>query len=142
MKTDASVAWGVLVLFLAVAGHAVWAGPLDRYDSGPRYNPETSNMLRVPGVIGLDYQSAVAALQQAGLNPRIHFIRHSERRYRGRAGEVVEQIPSAGGVAMLGASVTLKIYQPRDAPPPSLWQIAPDPAAPMGGASGDSAGGG
>ena len=101
-----------LCFLLIWTSAAVWAGPLDRNDAGPRYNPATVNMLRVPGVVGLDYHTALATLQQAGLNPRIHFIRDPQKRYRGRAGEVVKQLPVSGGVAMLGASVSLQVYDP------------------------------
>ena len=118
-----------LIVLLSALGAAAWAGPLDRGSSGPRVNPETNSMLRVPGVVGLDYQSALATLQQAGLTPRLHFIRRPSPRYQGREGQVVGQLPLPGGMAMLGSSVTIRVYQP----PTSPGQEPPDyNAAPPG----------
>lgn len=129
----------IILLLAALVAAAAWAGPLDRNDTGPRVNPETTNMLRVPGVIGLDYQSALAALQQAGLNPRPSFIRHPDSRYQGEEGDVIGQLPLPGGMAMLGSSVTIRVYQPKGAAgqaqlpattaPPPAYDTAP-PAAP------------
>lgn len=120
---------GLIILVICMTS-AVRAGPLDRNDTGPRYNPSTVNMLRVPGVVGLDYRTALATLQQAGLNPRLHFIRDRQKRYRGRAGEVIKQLPVSGGVAMLGASVSLQVYAPGNQgtqPPADQTPTPPQP---------------
>lgn len=101
----------VLLLPLVLSLSAL-AGPLDRGDVGPRVNPATNDMLRVPGVIGMDPQSAFATLQQAGLNPRVHTILRTIKKYAGQEGTVVTQVPAAGGMAMLGSSVSLAVYNP------------------------------
>ena len=102
----------VLVLVLAVAADPLCAGPLDRGPMAPRVNPATNDMLRVPGVVGMDRQGALATLEQAGLNPRIHELRKVTKRYAGREGTVVRQLPLPGGMAMLGSSVSITVYDP------------------------------
>jgi hypothetical protein len=92
------------------------AGPLDRADMGQRVNPATNNMLRVPGVVGMDYQSALASLQQAGLNPSVHRIHKEIKKYAGQEGTVIKQLPLPGGMAMLGSSVSITVYMPGDQP--------------------------
>ncbi|MEJ2508185.1 MAG: PASTA domain-containing protein [Gammaproteobacteria bacterium] len=99
--------WGLLCVSAPLV-----AGPLDRTDMGPRVNPATNDMLRVPGVVGMDYQSAVGALQQAGLNPRVNKLHKKTKEYAGEEGMVVKQVPSAGGAAMLGSSVSITVYLP------------------------------
>ncbi|MEJ2346410.1 MAG: PASTA domain-containing protein [Gammaproteobacteria bacterium] len=118
----------LLVLLFAAA--PLMAGPLDRTDAGPRINPATNNMLRVPGVVGMDYQNALATLQQAGLNPRLHTIRRPTDKYAGREGTVVRQLPVAGGMAMLGSSVSITVYAPGGASAPAA---APGDAYGAGG---------
>jgi hypothetical protein len=92
------------------------AGPLDRTDMGPRVNPATNDMLRVPGVVGMDSQGAMATLQQAGLNPRLHAIHKTLKKYAGQEGMVIKQLPLAGGMAMLGSSVSITVYVPGNTP--------------------------
>lgn len=129
VKGSISLTLGLILLFNY---QVLFAGPLDRGDMGPRVNPATNDMLRVPGVVGMDYQSALASLQQSGLNPRIHFIRHRDKQYEGRDGEVVKQVPVAGSVAMLGSSVSINVYDPQN-------QInQPSPPLPGSSSSGES----
>lgn len=102
-----------LAALLTLGGLAsVEAGPLDRFSQEPRRNPAADNMLRTPGVVGLDYQGAVGVLQQAGLNPVPKYVRKVKKAYAGREGQVVLQTPAAGGVAMLGSSVSITVYDP------------------------------
>lgn len=113
---------------------------------GPRVNPATNDMLRVPGVVGMDYQSAMAALQQAGLNPRVNRIKKKTTQYAGEEGTVVKQVPSAGGTAMLGSSVSITVYLPGNRPvgqgyPSGAGAPAPSPGDGGYGAPGDDQGG-
>ncbi|MFP4516592.1 MAG: hypothetical protein ACLFNV_07345 [Desulfovibrionales bacterium] len=109
------------VLLLAVIV-PVWAGPLDRH-AEPRHNPAADSMLRVPGVVGYDLHSGLAVLQHSGLTPHVKTVRSVKKEYKGREGTIVEQKPSAGGVAMLGSSVTIVHYDP-NAPEPSADRVA------------------
>ncbi len=104
-------------ILLLIVSSPLLAGPLDRSDVGPRVNPATNDMLRVPGVVGMDPQSALAALQQAGLNPQVHTVRQTMKIYAGQEGTVVKQLPGAGGVAMLGSSVGITVYEPGGSAP-------------------------
>ena len=88
------------------------SGPLDRQNTGPRVNPAAEKMMRVPGVVGMRYQDAMTTLQQAGLNAFVKVIKKYDKRHEGKEGLVVSQIPLAGGVAMLGSSVTVVSYVP------------------------------
>lgn len=112
----------ILTIFfvLLLAGPA-FAGPLDRSSTGPRVNPAADDMIRVPGVVGMHYKDGLDILQQAGLSPAIKRIKSVEPRYEGREGEVVRQVPAAGGVAMIGSSVSITYYLPEgmEAPLPS-----------------------
>jgi len=101
--------WLVVVTVCCMASVAL-AGPLDRGEMQPRHNPAASSMLRVPGVLGQPERYALETLQQAGLNVNTRYIRQSTEKYAGRNGTVVRQIPSAGGLAMLGSSVTITVY--------------------------------
>lgn len=112
MRRNSAGLRSMIGLALLCAASPLLAGPLDRSDTGPRVNPATNNMLRVPGVVGMAYQNALATLQQAGLNPRLHTIRRTTRKYGGREGTVVRQLPLAGGMAMLGSSVSITVYAP------------------------------
>ncbi|MFQ5736500.1 MAG: PASTA domain-containing protein [Thermodesulfobacteriota bacterium] len=106
----------VLAAALAVcmlAGQAA-AGPLDRRSMEPRRNPAADDMIRIPGVVGMDYRDAMAYLQEAGLNPQLERIKKVDKRYEGREGQVVRQMPLPAGVAMLGSSVTVTYYLPED----------------------------
>jgi len=96
------------LVLLVAAG--VNAGPLDR-EPGQRQNPAAENMLRVPGVVGLYEDEAMAALQQAGLGVRLERIMDDDPRYRNREGRVVRQVPGTGGVAMVGSTVVITVYK-------------------------------
>jgi len=128
----------VFLLACLLASTPLAAGPLDRSDMGPRVNPATNDMLRVPGVVGMDFQSAMATLQQAGLNPRVNKLHGKNKKYAGEEGMVVKQVPSAGGMAMLGSSVSITVYLPGN--------MSPGPGYPNGGGAtppypGDGGGG-
>lgn len=127
-RSGITVCLGILLL---CASQLLTAGPLDRTDMGPRVNPATNDMLRVPGVVGMDSQNAMATLQQAGLNPRIHFIHRVTKSYAGQEGAVVKQIPLPGGMAMLGSSVTLTVYAPGNTP--ATQRPPPDESMPGSG---------
>ncbi len=107
---DARHLCAVLGLVLLVAAAGVNAGPLDR-EPGQRQNPAAENMLRVPGVVGLYEDEAMAALQQAGLGVQVKRIAEDDPRYRSREGRVVRQVPGAGGVAMVGSTVVITVYK-------------------------------
>lgn len=111
------------------------AGPLDRQDIEPRRNPAADSMIRVPGVVGMDYQGAMQALQQAGLNPILKTERTPNPRYEGREGTVIQQLPRPGGMAMYGSSVTITYYQPAQTPQAGQPPSGP-PSAPEGQAGG------
>jgi len=104
----------VATVFCAVS--VAWAGPLDRGEMQPRHNPAANSMLRVPGVLGQSERYALEMLQRAGLIVNATYIRKSMDKYAGRNGTVVKQIPSAGGMAMLGSSVTITIYKVKGEP--------------------------
>ncbi|HOO46085.1 MAG TPA: PASTA domain-containing protein [Deltaproteobacteria bacterium] len=99
----------LLVMFMLV-GNA-FAGPLDRM-SEPRTNPAVDDMLRIPGVVGLSRSEALITLQQAGLNPIIKIERIKSPKHEGMEGKVIEQSPNPGGVAMIGSSVSIRLYLP------------------------------
>lgn len=141
-------------MLLAIAVLGLWAmcagaGPLDRYDYEPRRNPAADTMIRVPGVLGMDPQSAMQALQQAGLHPFLKAEKKFNPQYQGREGTVVKQIPGPGGMAILGSSVTITYYAPPspETPPPPSDDGKPDsgttpPSSPGGTTSGGTSGGG
>ncbi len=52
--------------FVLAVALALPAGPLDRTNTQPRTNPTSQSMIRVPGVVGTDLQSAMSSIQQAG----------------------------------------------------------------------------
>ena len=87
------------------------AGPLDRGDMQTRQNPTSNNMIRVPGVLGQSERYALETLQRAGLNVKTQYIRKTMKKYAGRNGTAVKQIPSAGGLAMLGSSISITVYK-------------------------------
>jgi len=97
-----------LIFILPVSTHA---GPLDRTDE-PRSNPVVNDMLRMPGVVGMNRFEAMSALQQAGLNPVVKIKTAVNPKYRGMECTVISQIPLPGGVAMIGSSVTVYVYMP------------------------------
>jgi hypothetical protein len=104
----------VFVLILVVLGSHLAdlanAGPLDRAPSGARRNPAADNMIRIPGVIGFSFSAAMGILQQAGLSPEIEIMKKENKKYKGMEGKVVQQVPSPGGVAMIGSSVKVTFY--------------------------------
>ncbi|VAX14645.1 hypothetical protein MNBD_GAMMA24-2614 [hydrothermal vent metagenome] len=113
IKSNLLMAWLVGATFCCTVT-VVLAGPLDRGEMQPRNNPAASSMIRVPGVLGQSERSALEILQRAGLNVNTRYIRQSTEKYAGRSGMVVKQTPSAGGIAMLGSSVTIMIYKVED----------------------------
>jgi len=88
-----------------------YAGPLDR-TSEPRSNPVVNDMLRIPGVVGMNRFEAMSALQQAGLNPALKIKTAVNSKHKGMECKVISQIPLPGGVAMIGSSVTIYVYMP------------------------------
>ncbi len=110
IKLNLQMAWLVGMTFCCTAP-VVLAGPLDREEMQPRNNPAASSMIRVPGVLGQSERDALEILQRAGLNVNAKYIRQSVEKYAGRSGMVVKQTPSAGGISMLGSSVTIVIYK-------------------------------
>ena len=114
-KSNLLMAWLLGVTFCCTTS-VVLAGPLDRGEMQPRNNPAASSMIRVPGVLGQSERSALEILQRAGLNANTRYIRQSTGKYAGRSGMVVKQTPSAGGIAMLGSSVTIMIYKVEEKP--------------------------
>lgn len=114
----------LLVMFILV-GNAL-AGPLDRM-SEPRTNPAVDDMLRIPGVVGLSRSEALMTLQQAGLNPILKIERIKSPKYEGMEGKVIEQSPNPGGVAMIGSSVSIRLYLPPgyEEPAADTWQENP-----------------
>jgi len=130
------MAWLAIVTVCCVAPVA-WAGPLDRGEMQPRNNPAASSMIRVPGVLGQPERYALESLQRAGLNVNTRYIRQPTEKYSGRNGSVVRQIPSAGGIAMLGSSVTITVYKVES----ESTGESGDGYGDSGGGYGDSSGG-
>ncbi len=115
IKLNLMMTWLVGVT-VCCAASVVLAGPLDRGEMQPRNNPAASSMIRVPGVLGQSERYALEILQRAGLNVNTKYIRQPVKKYAGRSGMVVKQTPSAGGISMLGSSVTIMIYKVEDKP--------------------------
>jgi len=88
-----------------------YAGPLDRTDE-PRTNPVVNDMLRIPGVVGMNKFEAMSTLQQAGLNPALKTKTAVSAKHKGMECKIISQIPLPGGVAMIGSSVTIYVYMP------------------------------
>ena len=88
-----------------------YAGPLDRTDE-PRTNPVVNDMLRIPGVVGMNKFEAMSTLQQAGLNPELKTKTAVSTKHKGMECKVISQIPLPGGVAMIGSSITIYVYMP------------------------------
>ena len=110
-RSPAAGRWPVLGLTLMLAAGPGQAGPLNREPAQQRYNPAAETMLRVPGVVGLYEDEALAVLQQAGLGVRLERITADDPRYRNQEGRVVRQVPGTGGVAMVGATVVITVYK-------------------------------
>ena len=102
----------VMILVTCVLFTPATAGPLNRSGGEPRTNPVVDDMIRIPGVIGMHWQEALAILQQAGLNPIVKTKETLIKKYEGMECTVISQLPLPGGVAMLGASVTISLYMP------------------------------
>jgi uncharacterized membrane protein YgcG len=105
----------VVASTLLLAGAAL-AGPLDRDEPvqmDSTVSSPATDMLRIPGVIGLDYDSAIGMLQDAGLNPRTETIETEDPRYAGKENMVVDQEPLPGGMGMYGTTVTVIYYAPK-----------------------------
>ena len=88
------------------------AGALDRGPMQQRYNPAAEEMIRIPGVIGMYEQDALAVLQQAGVAPEIKYDKRYKEDLDGKEGTVIDQEPGAAGVSMLGSIVTITVYWP------------------------------
>ncbi len=105
-----------VIAALAVGGMllpgAVQAGALDRGPMQQRYNQAADEMIRVPGVLGMWEQDAMAVLQQAGVVPNIEYARTYREDLSGKEGTVIGQKPGAAGVTMLGSTVTITVYWP------------------------------
>lgn len=113
MKRIAMAASFCLVL-LPFAG-ALSAGPLDRQNVQQRSNPVTQSMIRVPGVVGQEQAQAMMSIQAVGLNVSVKKAKSLPKGVKGAAGmegRVVEQTPTAGGMAMYGTTVTLSVWKP------------------------------
>lgn len=113
MKRFATAA--IFCAILLLPARVLFAGALDRGNVAPRSNPVTQSMIRVPGVVGQEQAAAMAAIQQAGLNPSILEAKKIPKGMQGAAGmecRVVDQKPSAGGMAMYGTTVTVYVYKP------------------------------
>jgi hypothetical protein len=113
MKRFAAAAISCAILLLPSG--VLLAGALDRGNVAPRSNPVAQSMIRVPGVVGQEQAAAMAAIQQAGLNPSILEAKKIPKGMGGAAGmecKVVDQKPSAGGMAMYGTTVTVYVYKP------------------------------
>lgn len=106
-----SLPGAALLVIALLVGAGASAGPLDREPSQHRYNPAAENMLRVPGVVGLDEGQALDVLQQAGLAVKVKRIKEDHPRYSNKEGQVVAQVPAAGGVAMVGSTVAITVYK-------------------------------
>lgn len=103
----------LMIAILFVVSNWTLAGPLDRRTMEPRRNPAADDMIRIPGVVGMNYREAMMYLQQAGLNPQLKRIKSFNKKHEGKEGEVIRQMPLPAGVAMIGSSVTIVYYLPK-----------------------------
>jgi len=101
----------MLIFLICILQTPAYAGPLDRTDE-PRTNPVVNDMLRIPGVVGMNKFEAMSTLQQAGLNPAIKTKTAINPKYKGMECMIISQTPVPGGVAMIGSSVTIYVYMP------------------------------
>ena len=106
----------VVIVTLFISGllspALVLAGALDRGPMQQRYNPAAEEMIRIPGVVGMYEQDALAVLQQAGVDPEIRYDKKYNEDLEGKEGTVIDQDPGAAGVSMLGSIVTITVYWP------------------------------
>ncbi|HNY63844.1 MAG TPA: PASTA domain-containing protein [Deltaproteobacteria bacterium] len=106
-----------LTCVIVVAGACIlMAGALDRQNVQPRTNSVTQGMIRVPGVVGMDQMSAMAAIQQAGLNVSVQKAKKVPKDMKGAEnmeGRVISQVPGPGGMAMYGTTVTIYLVKPK-----------------------------
>ncbi|MDT8367467.1 MAG: PASTA domain-containing protein, partial [bacterium] len=124
----------VLPMFGLLLPAAGLGGALDRGPSQQRYNQAADEMIRVPGVVGMYESDAMAILQQAGVAPNIEYARKFEEDLTGREGTVIDQEPGAGGITMLGSTVTITVYWPASmGPEPGAGQNNGQPANDGGG---------
>jgi len=91
------------------------AGALDRGPMQQRYNQAADEMIRVPGVVGMYEADAMAVLQQSGVALNVEYSRKYKEDLTGKEGTVIDQEPGAGGVSMLGSTVTITVYRPPSA---------------------------
>ncbi|MDT8284038.1 MAG: PASTA domain-containing protein, partial [Thermovirgaceae bacterium] len=111
-----------------------FAGALVRGPMQQRYNQAADEMIRVPGVVGMYESDAMAILQQAGVAPNIEYARKFKEDLTGREGTVIDQEPGAGGITMLGSTVTITVYWPASmGPEPGAGQNNGQPANDGGG---------
>lgn len=106
-----TISFLMVICFTSLLCVYSYAGPLDR-TSEPRSNPAVNDMLRVPGVVGVNKFEAMSTLQQAGLNPTLKIKIAVNSKHKGMECKVISQIPLPGGVAMIGSSVTIYVYMP------------------------------
>ena len=52
-----------------------------------------------------------SSLQQAGLAVTVKRITKDNPKYEGKEGTVINRVPSAGGIAMLGSSISITVYK-------------------------------
>ena len=102
-------AFSAAALMVPVTG---FAGALDRGAPQQRYNQAADEMIRVPGTVGMYEQDAQAALQQAGVSANIQYEKKYKEDLAGMEGTVIDQEPGAGGITMLGSTVTITVYWP------------------------------
>lgn len=110
--TRRSMQLGITVLLILVATISV-AGPLDRTPEA-RSNPAVDDMMRIPGVVGQSRSEACMILQQAGLNPEIKIVKSPPSPNQGMECKVISQSPLPGGVAMIGSTIEITIYAPKE----------------------------
>ncbi|NOY86753.1 MAG: PASTA domain-containing protein [Deltaproteobacteria bacterium] len=92
-----------------------FTGALDRGPMQQRYNQAADEMIRVPGVVGMYEQDAMAVLQQAGVAPNVEYAKGYKADLVGMEGTVIDQEPGAAGITMLGSTVTITVYWPPSA---------------------------
>lgn len=107
-----SVTFLVSALAIMTICAGAWAGALDRRAPQQRYNQAADEMIRVPGVIGMWEQDALAVLQQSGVVPSIEYEKKFKKDLAGKEGTVIEQVPGAAGITMLGSTVSITVYWP------------------------------
>ena len=110
--TRHSMQVGIAALLMMAATISA-AGPLDRTPEA-RSNPAVDDMMRIPGVVGQSRSEACMILQQAGLNPEIKLVKRAPSQNQAMECKVISQSPLPGGVAMIGSTVEITIYAPKE----------------------------